>query len=71
MVWLEKESKNEDINKITVQLELGIQVDDGDEYMMLLDSIPDYHGSWVRVYYILYCNIGVVRKRNKECENIN
>ena len=45
MVWKEKESKNEDINKITVQLELGIQVDDDDEYMMLLDSIPDYHRS--------------------------
>ena len=51
---------------ITVQLELGIQVDDDDEYMMLLDPIPDYRGSWVRLYNILYSINGVVRKRVKE-----
>ena len=40
-----RKSKQENIIKITVEVELGLKVDESEQYMKLLEPIPDYRRS--------------------------
>ena len=65
LLLFEKSPKHKNIKQITVELELGFEEDDDEEDMMLLEPIPDYHRSWLRVYNVLYFNAVVVWKEFK------